>query len=310
MGHCGVITNQQGTLHSLVAGYPVVLHTDPIERKPFYHVRPNTTLLSLGTLGCNMTCNFCQNWRVSQAHPDLQALGEAVAPEAIIQHVYAQGSAGIAFTYNEPTIYLDYAIVIMRLAKQAGLITAFKSNGYLTPEAIDLIAGGNGTPLLLDAANIDVKGFNDRAYRRICGARLQPVLDAVAFLHQCGVWVEVTTLLIPGVNDSDEELGALATWLAAISPDIPWHLWRFHPDYRMTSIPWTHVRDLDRAVTIGRNAGLRYIYTSNTPGDPNQHTRCPNCAAMLIERHGNATVEVRLADGRCWACGCEIVGRW
>lgn len=381
IGRCGAITNQTGRLHSLASGHPVVMHADPIERKPLYHVLPGAKLLSLGTRGCNMTCDFCQNWRISQTHPAHD--GEMVPPAAVVSAALAQGCAGIAFTYNEPTIYLDYAAVIMAMAQQVGLITVFKSNGYLTPEAIELITSPpllplnepsdeadvwlpreslvlarpghprpispsppcgeegtrrdgrtlpverlqadvhgvcppvtgarrmpSGSPALLDAINIDLKGFDDSYYRNVCGARLQPVLDAITQLHRRGVWVEVTTLLIPGVNDSDNELRALTQWLVALSPAIPWHVWRFHPDYRMTDVAWTHVRDVERAIAIGRAAGLHYVYASNLPGDPNQHTRCGSCGATLIERVGNVTERMRMDGGKCGECGVVLPGWW
>ncbi|MEI7769260.1 MAG: AmmeMemoRadiSam system radical SAM enzyme [Chloroflexales bacterium] len=308
-GVCSAIISQGGELRSLADGRPVVLHADPVERKPLYHVLPGTKLLSLGTMGCNMTCDFCQNWRISQARPSAE--DALVPPESIISAALAQGCTGIAFTYNEPSIYLGYAADIMAMAKQAGLLTAFKTNGYLTPEAIDLLAppaGAHAGLPLLDAANVDLKGFDDGYYRRVCGARLQPVLDAIAHLHRCGVWVEVTTLLIPGVNDSDGELRALAAWLAAVSRDIPWHLWRFHPDYRMAEVAPTHPLDIERAIAIGRAAGLRYLYASNAPGDPGQHTCCPSCGATLIERAGNAATAVRAQGGRCESCGWALPG--
>ena len=304
VGLCGAIINQDNSLHSLADTRPVVLHADPVERKPLYHVLPGTRLLSLGTLGCNMTCDFCQNWRISQARPTTD--GQPVPPEAVVAAAIEQDCAGIAFTYNEPTIYLDYAAAIMDQAKQAGLITAFKTNGYLTPQAIELLSEPDRP--LLDAANVDLKGFDDGYYRKVCGARLQPVLDAIEQLHRRGVWVEVTTLLIPGVNDSDDELRAMAGWLAGLSPDIPWHLWRFHPDYRMSEVAPTRLDDIRRASTIGHQAGLRYIYASNAPGDPAQHTRCSGCGAVLIERFGNATTALRMQEGRCIGCGLEVPG--
>lgn len=307
-GLCGVIVSQGDTLHSLADSRPVVLHADPVERKPLYHVLPGAQLLSLGTMGCNMRCDFCQNWRIAQTHPS--DTDPITPPEKVIAAALEQDCAGIAFTYNEPTIYLDYAAEIMALAKQSGLIAAFKTNGYLTPEAIDaLVQPGThtGAPLL-DAANVDLKGFDDGYYRRVCGARLQPVLDAIEHLHRRGVWVEVTTLLIPGVNDGDDELRAMAEWLASISPDIPWHLWRFHPDYRMAGHAPTRLDDIERAAAIGHTAGLRYIYASNAPGDPRQHTRCPGCGSMLIERVGNETTTVRIRKGCCEQCGWELPG--
>lgn len=335
VGICGAIEHHDGVLRSLTYGHPVVLHADPVERKPLYHLLPGARLLSLGTLGCNMTCDFCQNWRISQARPDRQP-GAPVAPDAVLAAALAQGCAGVAFTYNEPTIYLDYAAEIMGLAQRAGLVTAFKSNGYLTPEAIELLTcspppgpldpSGTGARLpqppagptpraqrpggvgLLDAINIDLKGFDDGYYRRVCGARLQPVCDAIVQLHRRGVWVEVSTLIIPGVNDGAAEITALAAFLASISPDLPWHVWRFHPDYRLRDRPWTHVDEIERAIGIGRAAGLRYVYASNLPGDPNQHTRCPGCGALLIERVGEATLSVRLREQRCAACGWRVPG--
>ncbi|MCG8347046.1 MAG: AmmeMemoRadiSam system radical SAM enzyme [Chloroflexales bacterium] len=306
VGRCGAILHRAGALHSRAAGRPAVLHADPVERKPLYHVLPGAKLLSLGTLGCNMSCDFCQNWRISQIHPN--PAGDSIPPAAVVAAALDQGCAGIAFTYNEPTIYLDYAAAIMALAKQAGLLTAFKTNGYLTPEAIVLLTQPDWP--LLDAVNVDLKGFDDGYYRRVCGARLQPVQDAIMQLHRRGVWVETTTLLIPSVNDSDGELRALTGWLASVSPDMPWHVWRFHPDYRMTDATWTHVRDVERALAIGRAAGLRYVYASNLPGDPNQHTRCSGCGAALIERAGNATTALHLEAGRCGKCGWSIPGRF
>jgi pyruvate formate lyase activating enzyme len=302
VGLCGAIENRDGLLHCRVYGQPVVLHADPVERKPLYHVFPGTRVLSLATAGCNMTCTFCQNWRISQARPELTAQESTCPPEAVVAAALEQGCDGIAFTYNEPTIYLDYAADIMRLAKQAGLYTLFKSNGYLTPEAIDALDG------LLDAVNVDLKGFDEVYYRQVCGARLQPVCEAIAHLQRRGVWLEVATLLIPGINDSEDELIALTSFLAHISRDIPWHVWRFHPDYRMLDRPWTHIDDLDRAISIGRVAGLRYVYASNTPGDPNQHTRCPGCDAVLLSRQGNTTTANHLAGGRCQECGWMLPG--
>jgi pyruvate formate lyase activating enzyme len=308
-GYCGVISYQDGGLRSLADGRLLVLHADPVERKPLYHVLPGSRLLSLGTAGCNMHCDFCQNWRISQAPPD--AGTPFTPPATVVAMALEQGCAGIAFTYNEPTIYLDYAVALMQQARRAGLLSVFKTNGYLTGEAIDLLCAPCGqaeeAPLLA-AANVDVKGFNDAYYQRVCGARLQPVLDAVARLWQRGVWVEVTTLLIPGVNDSSAELEELAGWLAGVSPDIPWHLWRFHPDYRMAGTPWTPIAAIERAAAIGHAAGLRYIYASNMPGDPRQHTHCPDCGRLHIERQGNNTRQCPPAAGQCRHCGTAIPG--
>ena len=226
-GRCGVIVSEGGCLRSLAYGQPVLLHPDPVERKPLYHVQPGARLLSLGTAGCNLRCAFCQNWRLSQSAPSRSGNGYAMPPDAVVAAAREQGCAGVAFTYNEPTVGLDYAAEVMQAAKRAGLLTALKTNGYLTPDAIDALDG------LLDAVNVDLKGFRDAFYREVCGARLAPVREAIAHLHRRGVWVEVTTPIIPGSSDSDAELGALAAFLSSLSVDIPWHVWRFHPDYRM-----------------------------------------------------------------------------
>jgi pyruvate formate lyase activating enzyme len=303
-GFCGAIQHTGEGLRSLVSGRPVLMHADPIERKPLYHVRPGVRLLSLGTAGCTLRCAFCQNWRLSQSAPVQHPAPPPVRPEAVIVAAQEQGCAGIAFTYNEPTVWLDYVAEVMREAKRAGLLTVLNTNGYLTPEAIAALDSDN----LLDAVNVDLKGFRDAWYREVCQGNLPPVCDAITHLHHRRVWVEVTTPLIPGHNDSDGELTRLAEFLARLSVDIPWHVWRFHPDYRMQSQAWTHPHDLERAVAIGRGAGLRYVYSSNTPGSPHQHTICPHCNEVLIARHGVTITEIRLHNGVCGACGQAIAG--
>jgi pyruvate formate lyase activating enzyme len=276
------------------------MHADAVERKPLYHVRPGGRVLSLGMAGCNLRCAFCQNWRLSQAPPtpDLPI----TPPEAVIAAAQTQGCVGVACTYHEPTVGLDYVVAVLAAAKQAALVTVLNTNGYLTPAAIDELAG------VLDAANVDLKGFREAFYREVCQAHLAPVCEAIAHLHRRGVWVEVTTPIIPGVNDQDAELGDLAGFVAGLSTDIPWHVWRFHPDYQMPHHPWTPPRDLERAVAIGRGAGLRYVYTSNTPGSPHQHTHCPRCAARLVARVGERVTENHLTGGACPSCGQRIPG--
>lgn len=326
VGVCGVIVAEQGALQSLVYGRPVLRHADPIERKPLYHVHPGSHVFSLGTVGCTMRCAFCQNWRLSQAAPahetpsepgtshamhtrgkrDDQAHGAVLAPADVVAAAREQGCAGIAFTYNEPTVCLDYAAEVMHEAKHDGLFTVLKTNGYLTTEAIDALDG------LLDAANVDLKSTRDAFYREVCGARVSPVCDAIAHLHRRGVWVEVSTPIIPSYNDSDADLRELAAFLAALSVEIPWHVWRFHPDYRMPDVAWTSPHDMERAVAIGRAAGLRYVYASNTPSSPHQHTHCPHCTTRLIARAGYAVTDMSLARSttaaHCPTCGQEIAG--
>lgn len=303
VGRCGAVAHQDGHLRSRIAGQPLVVHADPIERKPLYHVAPGRVVLSLGLRGCNMTCQFCQNWRITQQAP-AAAPTATHPPAAVVAAAQAQGCAGVAFTYNEPTIALDYVADTLRLAHAAGLTTVCKSNGYLTPAASAALVGW------LDAINIDLKSFNDAFYRRVCGARLQPVCETIAALHRHGIWLEVTTLLIPGCNDSAAELSALTAFLAQISVDIPWHVWRFHPDYRMRNHPWTHAREVERACAIGQAAGLRYVYASNLPGDPRQHTHCPGCGTLLIARHGNTVTANHLRGAACPTCDRPIPGRF
>lgn len=266
-GICGVRENSGGELNLLVYGKPCAVHIDPIEKKPFYHFLPGTKILSLGTFGCNLGCGFCQNWDISQISRGAKGavVGwknflekiDYLSPEAVVKMALENHLPAIAFTYNEPTIWTEYAIDIAKLAKKTGLKCAFVSNGYMSKETCDYIAP------YIDAINIDLKSFSDEFYIKICKARLQPVLDNIKRLHKAGVWIEITTLVIPGQNDSPAELKKIAEFIVSVSPEIPWHLSAFYPNYEMENIGPTDIEILAAAKKIGESVGLKYVYLGN-----------------------------------------------
>jgi len=301
-GICGVRENQGGTLVTLVYGKSISAAVDPIEKKPLYHYLPGTGAFSIATVGCNFRCAFCQNADISQAPKESRDLGRwarDLPPERVVHLAEAYQCASIAYTYTEPTIFFEYAYDTAVLAHEKGLLNVFVTNGYQTPETIETMVG------VIDAANVDLKSFSDDFYKRVCGGRLQPVLDAIQLMHEKGIWVEVTTLVVPGLNDSSEELAQIAQFLADISPDLPWHVSRFHPNYQMTDRSATPVATLHRAVEIGHEAGLRYVYVGNVWGDEHEHTYCPECHAILIRRLGYQIRSVLEGD-RCPRCGAQI----
>jgi len=301
-GICGVRENREGTLYTLVYGQAVSAAIDPIEKKPLHHYLPGTQAFSIATVGCNFRCDFCQNFEISQASKESsgwERWSRPLPPQRVVDLAEQRGCASIAYTYTEPTVFFEYAYDTAVLATPRGLKNIFVTNGYITPEALDVI-GQN-----LHAANIDLKSFRDEFYRRVCGGRLQPVLDSIQKMHRDGVWVEVTTLLIPGENDSDGELRDIARFLAGIDPDIPWHVSRFIPHYRMWDHPPTPVASIHRAVEIGYEEGLHYVYAGNVPGDQYESTRCPYCGQVVVERRGY-WIHSRLDGNRCPACGREL----
>lgn len=306
-GVCKVRSNRGGKL-LVPYGYVNGLHCDPIEKKPFFHALPGSRALSFGMLGCDLHCGYCQNWVSSQALRDPRAdiYFRPIEPEAIVQTALRQGAASIVSTYNEPLITVEWAVAVFRLARAQGLVTGFVSNGNATPEVLAYLRPW------LDLYKVDLKSFDDRRYHEL-GGRLQPVLDSIRLIHEMGFWMEVVTLLVPGFNDSREELQAIASFLAGISPDIPWHVTAFHPDYKMPGPPPTSARALLQAAAIGKEAGLRYVYAGNLPGCTGdlENTRCPSCAATLVERTGFRVVRNRLAaQPACPQCGTAIAGFW
>ncbi len=300
-GFCRVRENRSGTLYSLVYGRLIARHMDPIEKKPLYHFLPGTGSYSIATPGCNFRCSFCQNWRISQTDvaQSFEPLG-CVEPEEVVEDAVRQGARSIAYTYTEPTIFMEYALDCAGLARERGLRNVFVTNGYQTPEAVEGMAG------LIDAANVDLKAFTDEFYRDMCRAHLQPVVDAISNMHQAGIHVEVTTLVVPGQNDDDEQLGGIAEFIAGVSPDIPWHISRFHPDYRETGIPPTPMATMERAAEYGREAGLNYVYMGNVLTAEGQNTRCPDCGRVLVRRTGFARAGMDLSESRCPKCGREV----
>ncbi|MBN1833700.1 MAG: AmmeMemoRadiSam system radical SAM enzyme [Deltaproteobacteria bacterium] len=304
-GICGVRENQGGTLVSLVYGKVIASHTDPIEKKPLFHFLPGSRSYSIATVGCNFKCLFCQNADISQMPADHKRIrGEDMAPEAVVENAVAGRAMTISYTYTEPTVYFELALDAARLAEPKGLRNVFVTNGYMTEDCLKEIDS------FLHGANVDLKSFSDTFYREQCGGRLEPVLHSIKTMKELGVWVEVTTLLIPGMNDSREELRDLAGFLASVSPDIPWHISRFHPTYRLTHIPPTPVEIIHRAREIGYEMGLKYVYTGNLPGDEGEKTRCHECDGLLIDRTGFMVRENRIQNGLCPSCGVSIPGVW
>jgi pyruvate formate lyase activating enzyme len=306
-GVCKVRFNRQGTLR-VPYGYVNALQCDPIEKKPFFHALPGSTALSFGMLGCSLHCGYCQNWVSSQALRDLRSTLEfrEIAPGEIVRLAVAGKAAAVVSTYNEPLISPEWAVAVFREARAAGLATGFVSNGSATPEALAYLRPW------LDLFKVDLKTMDDGRYHQL-GGRLKPVLDSIAAIHGMGFWLEVVTLLVPGFNDSPREIRALAGFLAGISPDIPWHVTAFHKSYRMTGPENTGAAALERAASLGRDAGLRYVYAGNLDGRVAdlENTRCPGCRALVIERRGFRVLQNRLtAEGGCPACGSRIPGFW
>jgi pyruvate formate lyase activating enzyme len=310
-GLCGVRENRQGTLYSLVYGQLVSCAADPIEKKPLFHFLPGSRALSVATVGCNLTCSFCQNADISQYPRGHAAVsGRYTAPEAVVQAAAEHECLSIAYTYTEPTVFFETTYDIARLAHAQGLASVYVSNGYMSSEMLDLICWADAPPLI-DAANIDLKSFRDAFYRRQCGATLQPVLDNLKTLVARGVWVEVTTLVIPELNDSDEELGDIAAFVRdELGPETPWHVSRFHPTYRLMDRLPTPIETVQRAWEIGRAAGLHYVYQGNVPSGAGEDTHCPQCGAPVVRRSGFTVRELALAHGACAVCGAAIAGVW
>jgi pyruvate formate lyase activating enzyme len=305
-GLCGIRENNRGILYALTYGRPCALHIDPIEKKPLYHFLPGTRTYSIATVGCNLRCKNCQNWEISQMpKKGGKITDEEVSPEEIVDEAKTTGCASIAYTYTEPTVYMEYALDTSILAKKEGLRNVFVSNGYMTEDSIGLIAPH------LHADNVDLKSFSDKFYKETCGGSLEPVLRTLKDLVKRGVWVEVTTLIIPTQNDSPEELGQIASFIKEeLGEHVPWHVSAFHPDYEMTELPQTSVETIRMAVGIGKENGLRYIYAGNVPHERYENTYCPKCSELLIERHGFIVSDKCIKDGRCPKCHETIEGVW
>jgi pyruvate formate lyase activating enzyme len=306
-GICRMRFNREGRLQ-VPYGYVSGMQIDPIEKKPFFHVRPGSQAFSYGMLGCNFRCDYCQNWVTSQTlrDPDSIALPTEVTPVEMVKLAVSRGADSMVSTYNEPLITTEWNVAVFREAKAAGLLTAYVSNGFGTVEVLQYLQPW------IDAYKVDLKGFNDDRYREL-GGRLQPVLETIRGLNRMKVWMEIVTLLVPGFNDSHEELTELTEFIADVSADIPWHVTAFHKNYRMTGSGNTSPADLLRAVETGKRSGLRFVYAGNLPGSltDGENTRCPDCGNLLVERYGFSVVGNKMtARGRCPSCNHTIPGIW
>lgn len=305
-GICAVRENRNGILYSLVYGKLIAKAVDPIEKKPLFHFYPGTTAYSIATVGCNFRCLNCQNYEISQLPKEQKIiLGEDATPEEIVFEAKRFKCKSIAYTYTEPTIFFEFAYETAKLASKNGIKNVFVTNGYITEEALREIKP------YLDAANIDLKSFKEEFYLKNCGAHLNPVLDAIKLYKQFGIWIELTTLIIPGMNDSEEELHKIAEFIRdEVGPETPWHVTQFYPMYKLSHLNRTPVATLRKAREIGLKTGLKYIYIGNVPGEPGENTYCPSCGKLLIQRYGYEILEYNLKGNKCSFCGAEINGIW
>jgi pyruvate formate lyase activating enzyme len=304
-GICGVRENRSGVLYTLVFGKLIARHIDPIEKKPLYHFLPGSLSYSVATVGCNFKCRFCQNADIAQMPGDQNGmiLGDPYSPKNVVDSAIRGKCKSISYTYTEPTIFYEFAYETARLAADKGLKNVFVTNGYMTEEALEKIYP------YLDAANVDLKAFTDEYYRDLCGAKLGYVKDTLVRMHNKGIFLEVTTLIVPGLNDSPHELEELANFLVGeLGSDTPWHISRFHPTYKLVDRPPTPLSSLLRARDIGLKAGLRYVYTGNVPGEGGENTYCQDCGKLLIERLGFQIANKRIENGSCPFCGAGIAG--
>ncbi|MDR3555211.1 MAG: AmmeMemoRadiSam system radical SAM enzyme [Syntrophobacteraceae bacterium] len=303
IGKCGVRQNRDGKLFSLVYGKLIASHVDPVEKKPLFHFLPGSTSYSIATVGCNFECVFCQNADISQSPRTAGGIyGRDATPLQVAEQAKKEGCSSISYTYTEPTIFMEFALDVAALAKERGLENVFVTNGYMSREALDAAAPWLG------AANVDLKSFNNAFYRDKCGAGLKPVLQTLEGMKKKSIWLEVTTLVIPGLNDGEAELKQIAQFLVGLGAETPWHVSRFYPAYSMPHARPTPVETIRRARRIGLEAGLRYVYTGNVPGDDGENTFCHGCGALLIGRIGYAVQKHHLERGVCATCGTAVAG--
>ncbi|MBN2782502.1 MAG: AmmeMemoRadiSam system radical SAM enzyme [Campylobacterales bacterium] len=308
-GKCGVRCVVDGELKLLVYSLAAALNVDPVEKKPMFHFLPNSKAFSIGTVGCNFSCTFCQNHEISQypKEHNHNVTGRKVSPKQIVELALEYGCKSIAYTYNEPVVFFEYTYDTAKIARENGLKNIYVTSGYETHKAIDVIAP------YLDGMNIDIKSFSNDFYKNICGARLDPVLETVLYAYKKGIWIEITTLIIEGKNDSDDELRAIAKFLASIDTSIPWHLSAFHPMYKMLDVGRTKTSTLKRAYDIAKEEGLKYVYMGNVDLEDYESTYCPSCKEKVIQRSGyiGSNVSNSLKDGGlCPSCGYLLKGIW
>jgi len=304
-GICGVRKNENGKLISLIYGKAAAINVDPIEKKPFFHFLPGSFSLSFGTFGCNFSCSFCQNWTLSQAPKEIffwhdVNIGVDWLPTKIVSEALKHDCQSIAYTYNEPTVFLEYAFDTMKIAHEAGLKNVWVSNGYMTTETLDLILP------YLDAINIDLKSFSENFYNRLCGGKIEPVLENLKKIYKSSTWLEITTLLIPNQNDSDKEIRKIANFIVdELDEKVPWHVSAFQPAYKMLDTPATEYSKIEHAIKIGKQAGLKYVYAGNIPGSSYENTYCPRCNNLIVER-ANYIIRRFDKNGICPKCKTKI----
>jgi pyruvate formate lyase activating enzyme len=305
-GVCRVRENQGGVLYTLVYGRTISQGVDPVEKKPLYHFYPGSSAYSIATPGCNFHCKWCHNWQISQMPRERDLIaGREATPQQIVTNALETNSCSVAYTYTEPTIFFEYAYDTAQLAHRTGLANIYVTNGYMTQEMLKMFHP------YLDAANVDLKAFRKKTYHKYVGAGLQPILDNLKLMKKLGIWLEVTTLVIPKLNDDPAELRNAARFIAQeLGEDTPWHISRFYPAYKMTGLQPTPLATLQRAREIGLQEGLHYVYVGNITADESQDTYCPKCGRVLIRRRGYWSIESKIREGRCPSCGTSIAGVW
>lgn len=303
-GTCRVRENRAGRLYSMVYGNPCAINIDPIEKKPFYHFLPTAAAFSIATAGCNLRCLYCQNWTISQVPPEETETAD-LPPEGVVAAALKSKLPVIAYTYTEPTIYFEYMVAMARLAREAGLRNVVISAGFINPEPLRELCAA------VDAIKIDLKGYDEEFYRKVCSAELKPVLEAIQTIYQAGVHLEIVNLVVPSLNDRLDQLRALSRWMAReISPDVPLHFSRFQPQYKLTNLPPTPIETLEKARETALEEGMRFVYVGNVPGHPGDNTYCPRCSKPIIARKGFAVTEYHLRGNSCAYCGAAIPGVW
>jgi pyruvate formate lyase activating enzyme len=304
VGVCGVRKNIKGELFSLNYDRVAATQADPIEKKPLYHFLPGSRSFSVAAMGCNFRCTFCQNNSLSVVRGEDEIYGQAISPDQLVEAALRDGCQSISYTYSEPTVYYELMYETAALAKEKGIKNVMVTNGYMSGEALEEIAP------FMDAANVDLKSFSDDFYKKYCGGRLAPVLETIKGMKEKGVWVEVTTLLIPGLNDDKKETRELISFIAGVDEDMPWHVSRFYPQHLMLDVPPTGPRAIEECLEMGAGEGLRYLYAGNLRSDRWEDTRCPACGELLIQRSGYCTEIGNFPGGRCGSCSREIAGVW
>ncbi|HOV91156.1 MAG TPA: AmmeMemoRadiSam system radical SAM enzyme [Syntrophorhabdaceae bacterium] len=304
LGFCRARKNMKGRLYSLGYSQPCAVHVDPIEKKPFFNVLPKSSSFSIASAGCNFRCRYCQNWQISQVSPE-DTVNENLSPEMIVELALKNGCKSIAYTYTEPTNFFEYMIDTAKIARKKGILNIQHSNGYINQEPLKELCK------YLDAANIDLKGFNPLFYRKYCEGELPPVLETLKTLKHSGVWVEITNLVIGGHNDDAQMIKDMCQWIKKeLGIDVPVHFSRFFPMYKMRNIPPTPVSVIEKAREIAMNIGLNYVYTGNIPGNPGENTYCPNCKKAVVKRVGYSIMDIHIKNGKCSFCGKNLKGIW